>query len=123
MDKEKKIFVFADFQPYHEEIIGTIYVSQTRGKEFYSFEYDQKWLEKGNMILDPDLQMYKGRQYIHDDKKIFGVFADSCPNTANTLLCELYMLTCSYEQYPMEYYSTGNVHWGYIKLTWSTTRR
>ena len=29
MDKEKKIFVFADFQPYHEEIIGTIYVSQT----------------------------------------------------------------------------------------------
>ena len=23
MDKEKKIFVFADFQPYHEEIIGT----------------------------------------------------------------------------------------------------
>lgn len=80
MDKEKKIFVFADFQPYHEETIGTIYVSQTRGKEFYSFEYDQKWLEKGNMILDPDLQMYKGRQYIHDDKKIFGVFADSCPD-------------------------------------------
>ena len=80
MDKEKKIFVFADFQPYHEEIIGTIYVSQTRGKECYSFEYDQKWLEKGNMILDPDLQMYKGRQYIHDDKKIFGVFADSCPD-------------------------------------------
>jgi len=24
--------------------------------------------------------MYKGRQYIHDDKKIFGVFADSCPD-------------------------------------------
>ena len=51
MDKEKKIFVFADFQPYHEEIIGTIYVSQTRGKEFYSFEYDQKWLEKGNIPI------------------------------------------------------------------------
>lgn len=32
------------------------------------------------MILDPDLQMYKGRQYIHDDKKIFGVFVDSCPD-------------------------------------------
>lgn len=46
MDKEKKIFVFADFQPYHEEIIGTIYVSQTRGKEFYSFEYDQKWSKR-----------------------------------------------------------------------------
>ena len=89
MDKEKKIFVFADFQPYHEEIIGTIYVSQTRGKEFYSFEYDQKWLEKGNMILDPDLQMYKGRQYIHDDKKIFGVFADSCPDRWGQRLMKL----------------------------------
>lgn len=80
MDKEKKIYVYADFRPFHEDFVGTIYVSQTRGKEFYSFEYDEKWLEKGNLVLDPDLQLYKGRQYINDDKKIFGVFADSCPD-------------------------------------------
>ena len=80
MDKEKMIYVFADFQPFHNELIGTIYVSQTRGKEFYSFEYDQKWLEKGHMVLDPDLRLYRGRQYINDDKNIFGVFADSCPD-------------------------------------------
>lgn len=64
MQKEKKIYVFADFLPFQNELIGTIYVSQTRGKEFYSFEYEQSWLEKGNMMLDPDLQLYKGRQYI-----------------------------------------------------------
>mgnify|MGYP000242518568 CR=1 FL=1 len=64
MEKEKKIYVFADFLPFQNELIGTIYVSQTRGKEFYSFEYVESWLEKGNRILDPDLQLYKGRQYI-----------------------------------------------------------
>ena len=57
-----------------------MYVSQTRGKEFYSFEYNENWLENKKMILDPDLQLYRGRQYITDDKNIFGVFADSCPD-------------------------------------------
>lgn len=80
MESEKKIYVFADFLHFQNELIGTIYVSQTRGKEFYSFEYEQSWIEKGYIILDPDLQLYKGRQYINDDKNIFGVFADSCPD-------------------------------------------
>ena len=80
MEKEKKIYVYADFLSFHNEMIGTIYVSQTRGKEFYSFEYEQNWLGNGAMLLDPDLQLYQGRQYINDDKNIFGVFADSCPD-------------------------------------------
>ena len=80
MDREKKIYVFADFLSFKNELIGTIYVSQTRGKEFYSFEYEQEWIEQGYMVLDPDLQLYRGRQYINDDKNIFGIFADSCPD-------------------------------------------
>ena len=80
MDKERKIYVFVDFQPFQNELIGTIYVSITSGKEFYSFEYEQSWLEKGYMILDPDLQLYKGRQYVNNDKNIFGVYADFCPD-------------------------------------------
>ncbi len=80
MENEKKIYVYADFLSFFKELIGTIYVSQTRGKEFYSFEYDEKWLRSTNMMLDPDLRLYKGRQYINDDKNIFGVFADSCPD-------------------------------------------
>ena len=58
MDREKKIYVFADFLSFKNELIGTIYVSQTRGKEFYSFEYEQGWIEQGYMVLDPDLQLY-----------------------------------------------------------------
>jgi serine/threonine-protein kinase HipA len=80
VDKEKKIYVFADFLSFHNELMGTIYVSATKGKEFYSFEYCQEWLENQNMTLDPDLQLLKGRQYLSDDKNIFGMFADSCPD-------------------------------------------
>lgn len=80
MEKEKKIYVFADFLSFSNELVGTMYVSQTRGKEFYSFEYNENWLEHKKILLDPDLQLYKGRQYITDDKNIFGVFADSCPD-------------------------------------------
>ncbi len=80
MEQEKLIYVYADFLQFHDELVGTIYVSQTRGREFYSFEYASSWLEKGYMSLDPDIQLYKGRQYINDEKKIFGVFGDSCPD-------------------------------------------
>lgn len=80
MNKEKTIYVFADFLPFHNELIGTIYLSQIRGKEFCSFEYDHNWLQNQNMVLDPDLQLYNGRQFITDEKIIFGVFADSCPD-------------------------------------------
>lgn len=80
MNKEKTIYVFADFLPFHNELIGTIYLSQIRGKEFCSFEYDHNWLQNQNMVLNPDLQLYSGRQFITDEKIIFGVFADSCPD-------------------------------------------
>ncbi len=80
MNKEKCIYVYADFLSYHNELLGKINVTQTKGKEFFSFEYDENWLEKQHMLLDPNLQLYKGRQYINDDKNIFGIFADSCPD-------------------------------------------
>ncbi len=80
MNNEQSIYVFADFLSFHNEMIGTIFVTNVKGKEFYSFEYCKKWLENQNMILDPDLQLYKGRQYINDDKNLFGMFADSCPD-------------------------------------------
>ena len=77
---DKKIYVYADFSKFHNEPIGQIYVSQVKGKELYSFENDTHWLEHDPMLLDPELQWYRGRQYLVDDKAIFGVFADSCPD-------------------------------------------
>lgn len=80
MDSEKKIYVFADFLSFHNELLGTVHVTRTKGREFYSFEYDEKWLAKESMLLDPDLQWYRGRQYIADDKQIFGMLSDSSPD-------------------------------------------
>lgn len=80
MVKEKNIYVFADFLSFHNEFLGTVHVSQTKGREFYSFEYDEQWLAKDAMLLDPDLQWYRGRQYISDNKQVFGFLSDSAPD-------------------------------------------
>lgn len=86
MNGERIIYVYADFLPYDKQLIGKLYASMARGKEFYSFEYDEKWLEQSTTFIDPDLQLYNGRQYVNDDKNIFGVFADSCPDRWGRLL-------------------------------------
>jgi serine/threonine-protein kinase HipA len=86
VNEEKTIYVYADFLSYHNELIGQLYASGNKGREFYSFEYDAGWLSHGSIFLDPNLQLYKGRQYGSDDKNMFGLFADSCPDRWGRLL-------------------------------------
>ena len=76
------IYVYKDWDASAPEKIGTIYVEGGKGKEVISFEYDNSWLEKADasLIFDPDLMLYKGRQYTPLDKPMFGIFADSCPD-------------------------------------------
>lgn len=78
--EEKIIYVFADFLSFDNELIGKLFVSNVRGKELFSFEYEQDWLKKYNLMLDPELLLFSGRQYTNNDKSIFGIFADSCPD-------------------------------------------
>jgi len=80
MEKELTIYVYADFAPFSCTLIGTVFVSQMKGKEIYSFEYDQSWLKNLPIQIDPDLQLFKGRQYVAADKDVFGFFSDSCPD-------------------------------------------
>jgi serine/threonine-protein kinase HipA len=86
VNEEKTIYVYADFLSYHNELIGQLCASGNKGREFYSFEYDVGWLSHGSIFLDPNLQFYKGRQYGSDDKNMFGLFADSCPDRWGRLL-------------------------------------
>ena len=60
MNDEKIIYVYADFLSYQNELIGKLYASGTKGREFYFFEYAQEWLLHGETLLDPDLQLYRG---------------------------------------------------------------
>ena len=80
--QEKIIYVYADWVAESPILLGKLFVGSTRGKEMFSFEYDKKWLHRkeANYILDPDLQLCIGRQYLPNNKHIFGMFSDSCPD-------------------------------------------
>lgn len=88
MADTKNIYVYKDWDSDGPEKIGTLFIDGGKGREVISFEYEDKWLEKVdiNLIFDPDLMLYKGRQYTPLDKTMFGIFADSCPDRWGRLL-------------------------------------
>ena len=79
---QKQILVYADWENFKQPIfMGTLAVTQARGKEVFSFEYNEDWLSNQTAhYLDPNLGMFKGRQYLPDDKSNFGIFLDSSPD-------------------------------------------
>ncbi|MGF7010240.1 hypothetical protein M2145_000946 [Lachnospiraceae bacterium PF1-21] len=46
MNDEKKIFVYSDWNDNIPQLLGTLYVNVIRGKELFSFEYDNCWLKE-----------------------------------------------------------------------------
>ena len=88
MDNVNEIYVYENWKSDTPSLIGTLYVDGGRGKQVVSFEYDDEWLNDltNNVTLDPDLRMFKGRQYAPADKLLFGVFEDSCPDRWGRLL-------------------------------------
>jgi serine/threonine-protein kinase HipA len=84
----EKIWVYENWSGEEPVIIGVLFVDKIRGKEQISFEYDPLWLKKSsyNFVIDPDLGLYSGRQYVPLDKVMFGIFADSCPDRWGRLL-------------------------------------
>lgn len=80
--EQKKIYVYEDFSGENPQLLGTLFVDHVRGRENYSFEYEINWIKNSEyaISLDPDLQMFAGRQYPIGEKDIFGIFADSSPD-------------------------------------------
>jgi len=80
--RNRVIYVYADWSVAGPNLIGRLYADENRGKEIFSFEYDEKWLksEESMLLFDPDLALFRGRQYVPVDKNIFGIFSDSCPD-------------------------------------------
>lgn len=96
-DKKRDIHVYADWHfirhnDQHEisnpMYMGILHSELLRGKEIFSFEYDANWLQSGQaQLLDPDLQLYAGMQYLNDqDKSNFGMFLDSSPDRWGRIL-------------------------------------
>lgn len=81
MVEQKQIYVYDDFSFDEPLLMGMLYVNVIRGGESYSFEYNQEWLKKTNLLvdLDPELMTFGGRQY-PSARNIFGLFADASPD-------------------------------------------
>ncbi len=81
-DSTKNIYVYADWVGLnHPRFMGTLTANQIRGKEIFSFQYDNEWLKSGKAkILDPDLSLFSGFQHLRDEKLNFGMFLDSSPD-------------------------------------------
>ena len=86
---EIKIWVYADWDFLEEApLMGCLTSQRLRGKEIFSFEYTEYWLNTDNPILslDPHLGFYKGKQYLPEEKNNFGIFLDSSPDRWGRLL-------------------------------------
>lgn len=86
---ETIIWVYADWNPIEApQLIGILVVQRVRGKEIFSFEYNETWLNasQAKLYLDPNLGLYKGKQYLPEGKNNFGIFLDSAPDRWGRLL-------------------------------------
>ena len=81
-NNNREILVYANWIGLNEPtLMGRLSAGLTRGKEIFSFEYEKEWLDASYALyLDPNLQMYAGRQYLPEDKSNFGIFLDSSPD-------------------------------------------
>ncbi|MGB4399455.1 MAG: HipA domain-containing protein, partial [Daejeonella sp.] len=84
----KKILVYADWVDLPDTmLIGVLTSDIVRGKEVFAFEYTEEWIKSSqSQYLDPDLQLFSGRQFLRDEKPNFGMFLDSSPDRWGRLL-------------------------------------
>lgn len=84
----RSIWVYADWIDLNGPVLmGILSCTLTKRKETFSFEYDPDWLaSKYTFMLDPDLQLFPGQQYLREGKSNFGLFMDSSPDRWGTKL-------------------------------------
>lgn len=86
---QTKIWVHADWDFLEEaQLMGWLTSQRVRGKEIFSFEYTESWVNHQNPILslDPNLGFYKGKQFLPEENNNFGIFLDSSPDRWGRLL-------------------------------------
>lgn len=81
-DTQRTVYAYADWNKLDgPQLLGILHSARVKGKEVFSFEYDQHWLgSEFSQSLDPDLQLYTGLQYLSEEKNNFGIFLDSSPD-------------------------------------------
>ena len=87
MSDTKNIYVYFSDQTAVSApaLLGVLSAHYSRGKEFFSFDFDKEWLRNNPVrSLDPDLQLYAGPQFT--EKPNFGLFMDSAPDRWGRML-------------------------------------
>ena len=86
----RTIWVYENWSSTNPIILGRLYVDGDKRAEKFSFEYDNEWLlnNGAGITLDPELFLYRGRQYTPLGKQLFGLFSDSCPDRWGRLLLQ-----------------------------------
>ena len=87
-DNKRSIHVYAHWLGIVDPLlIGVLHSDRLRGKEIFSFEYDENWLKNGpSQLLDPNFQLYSGLHYLNEDQDNFGMFLDSSPDRWGRIL-------------------------------------
>lgn len=86
---EQTIWVYTDWESSGDpQLMGILRAQRIRGKEIFSFEYNESWMTTNHEVifLDPNLGFYKGKQFLPDEKSNFGLFLDSSPDRWGKLL-------------------------------------
>ena len=78
-----EILVHADWDGLGGPVpMGTLRADEVRGREIFSFDYDEAWLRSDPPPdLDPELRLFRGAQYLREgERPNFGLFLDSSPD-------------------------------------------
>ena len=88
--RQQPIFVYANWNGLEQPaLMGVLHSTVVRGKEVFSFVYHDPWLQSRHaQILDPDLQLYSGPQFLGEGKSNFGIFLDSSPDRWGRVLMD-----------------------------------
>lgn len=83
----REILVFADWEEFEKPmLIGVLRSDVVKGKEHFSFAYDEAWLQSTfAQQIDPELRLYAGDQHSQEQQN-FRIFLDSCPDRWGRLL-------------------------------------
>lgn len=86
----KTIYVYENYSEVEPVFMGTLFVNVIRGEEVYAFSYDNDYLKrnKNQIVIDPSIMLYEGRQYTDVNKKTFGIFEDSSPDRWGRILMQ-----------------------------------
>ncbi len=87
-DNKREISVYAHWAGIESpKLMGMLYSERLKGKEVFSFEYNNEWLQsEPAQLLDPSLQLYSGLHYLNEGQENFGIFLDSSPDRWGRIL-------------------------------------